>query len=139
MALLKHAWPELFFLGLVQCSQKISLSTILSSIVNHLHISVTLEKISASRVKQVSPQKYQDFSLQFFPLLIVTSFHCSLSLSLPLSHISFQLSIVSKCYCCFIYRRPNHANCEMRKSQKNLRLFHVQLRNITKIPQKSTW
>lgn len=54
VALLKHAWPELFFLGLVQCSQKISLSTILSSIVNHLHISVTLEKISASRVKQVS-------------------------------------------------------------------------------------
>lgn len=54
VALVRGCWTELFVLGLAQCSQSLSLPTILSSIINHLHNSVAQDKISAHRVKLVS-------------------------------------------------------------------------------------
>ncbi|XP_054279610.1 nuclear receptor subfamily 2 group C member 1-like isoform X2 [Macrosteles quadrilineatus] len=54
VALVRACWTELFVLGMAQCSQILSLPSILSSIINHLHNSVAQEKISAHRVKLVT-------------------------------------------------------------------------------------
>ncbi|XP_049806444.1 orphan steroid hormone receptor 2-like isoform X1 [Schistocerca nitens] len=54
VALLRACWAELFTLGLAQCSEVLSLSSILSSIIGHLQTSVTQESISARHVKQVT-------------------------------------------------------------------------------------
>lgn len=51
---MRGCWAELFALGLAQCSEILSLPTILSSIINHLQASVIQEKISALHVKQVN-------------------------------------------------------------------------------------
>lgn len=56
VALLRACWTELFVLGMAQCSQNLSLPSILSSIINHLHNSVAQDKISAHRVKLVRSQ-----------------------------------------------------------------------------------
>ncbi|KAF2905389.1 hypothetical protein ILUMI_00778 [Ignelater luminosus] len=63
IALLRGCWSELFTLGLAQCSQSLSLSTILSSLISHLHTSIAQDKMSAFKVKQVTDQivKLQDF------------------------------------------------------------------------------
>lgn len=53
VALVRACWTELFVLGMAQCSQILSLPSILSSIINHLHNSVAQDKISAHRVKLV--------------------------------------------------------------------------------------
>ncbi|XP_064632538.1 orphan steroid hormone receptor 2-like isoform X2 [Lineus longissimus] len=51
--LVKACWCELFILGLAQCSQVMSLSTILAAVVNHLQTNVAQGKVSAERVKTV--------------------------------------------------------------------------------------
>lgn len=60
---MKGCWAELFTLGLAQCSQSLSLSTILSALISHLHASIAQDKMSASKVKQVTDHivKLQDF------------------------------------------------------------------------------
>ncbi|XP_066155392.1 nuclear receptor subfamily 2 group C member 1 [Euwallacea fornicatus] len=52
--LLKSCWAELFILGLAQCSHSLSISTILSALISHLHASIAQEKMSATKVKQVT-------------------------------------------------------------------------------------
>lgn len=59
--LVRGCWAELFALGLAQCSEILSLPTILSSIINHLQASVAQEKISALHIKQVTwPELFGD-------------------------------------------------------------------------------
>lgn len=52
--LVRNAWCELFALGLAQCSQVMSLGTILTAIISHLQSSVQQDKLSPQRVKQVT-------------------------------------------------------------------------------------
>ncbi|XP_068109139.1 nuclear receptor subfamily 2 group C member 2 isoform X1 [Hyperolius riggenbachi] len=61
--LVRACWNELFTLGLAQCSQVMSLSTILAAIVNHLQNSIQEDKLSGDRVKQVMEHiwKLQEF------------------------------------------------------------------------------
>lgn len=54
ISLLRGCWSELFTLGLAQCSQSLSLSTILSALISHLHASIAQDKMSANKVKQVT-------------------------------------------------------------------------------------
>nr|CAD7462867.1 unnamed protein product [Timema tahoe] len=54
VALVRGCWTELFALGLVQCSEVLSLPTILSTIINHLQASVVQDKISTQQLKQVT-------------------------------------------------------------------------------------
>ncbi|CAG9855479.1 unnamed protein product [Phyllotreta striolata] len=63
ISLLKTCWSELFTLGLAQCSQSLSLSTIRSALISHLHASIAQDKMSAIKVKQVTDHivKLQDF------------------------------------------------------------------------------
>lgn len=63
ISLLRNCWSELFALGLAQCSQSLSLSTILSALISHLHASIAQDKMSATKVKQVTDHivKLQDF------------------------------------------------------------------------------
>ncbi|XP_028128879.1 nuclear receptor subfamily 2 group C member 1-A isoform X1 [Diabrotica virgifera virgifera] len=63
IALLKNCWAELFTLGLAQTSQSLSLPTILSALISHLHASIARDKMSAVKVKQVTDHivKLQDF------------------------------------------------------------------------------
>ncbi|GLV39382.1 Hormone-receptor-like in 78 [Carabus blaptoides fortunei] len=63
IALLRGCWAELFALGLAQCSQTLSLSTILFSLVSQLQTSIAQRKISAVKVKQVTDniRKLQDY------------------------------------------------------------------------------
>ncbi|XP_050314556.1 nuclear receptor subfamily 2 group C member 1 [Anthonomus grandis grandis] len=63
IGLLKSCWAELFTLGLAQCSQPLSLSTILSALISHLHASIAQDKMSATKVKQVTDHivKLQEF------------------------------------------------------------------------------
>lgn len=63
VTLLRGCWAELFALGLAQCSQSLSLSTILSALISHLHASIAQDKISALKVKQVTDHivKLQDY------------------------------------------------------------------------------
>ncbi|XP_074644642.1 orphan steroid hormone receptor 2-like [Tubulanus polymorphus] len=51
--LVKACWCELFVLGLCQCSQVMSLTTILSAVINHLQSAVSQGKLTAERVKTV--------------------------------------------------------------------------------------
>ncbi|XP_062584776.1 orphan steroid hormone receptor 2-like [Saccostrea cucullata] len=51
--LVKSCWSELFTLGLAQCAQSMSLSTILMAILNHLQTALQQDKNSAERVKIV--------------------------------------------------------------------------------------
>ncbi|XP_069062403.1 nuclear receptor subfamily 2 group C member 2 [Pleurodeles waltl] len=62
-SLVRACWNELFSLGLAQCSQVMSLSTILAAIVNHLQNSMHEDKLSGDRVKQVMEHiwKLQEF------------------------------------------------------------------------------
>ncbi|XP_077307720.1 nuclear receptor subfamily 2 group C member 2 isoform X2 [Lithobates pipiens] len=61
--LVRACWNELFTLGLAQCSQVMSLSTILAAIVNHLQNSIQEDKLSSERIKQVMEHiwKLQEF------------------------------------------------------------------------------
>ncbi|GJQ76239.1 Hr78 [Trypoxylus dichotomus] len=63
ITLLKRCWAELFALGLAQCSQSLSLSTILAALISHIHASIAQEKMSAVKVKQVTDHivKLQDY------------------------------------------------------------------------------
>ncbi|KAJ8938298.1 hypothetical protein NQ318_020357 [Aromia moschata] len=63
VSLLRGCWSELFTLGLAQCSQSLSLSTILSALISHLHASIAQDKMSANKVKQVTDHivKLQDY------------------------------------------------------------------------------
>lgn len=62
-SLVRACWNELFTLGLAQCSQVMSLSTILAAIVNHLQNSIQDEKLSGDRIKLVMEHiwKLQEF------------------------------------------------------------------------------
>ncbi|XP_069592347.1 nuclear receptor subfamily 2 group C member 2 isoform X1 [Ranitomeya imitator] len=62
-SLVRACWNELFTLGLAQCSQVMSLSTILAAIVNHLQNNVQEDKLSGERIKQVMEHiwKLQEF------------------------------------------------------------------------------
>ncbi|XP_060075427.1 orphan steroid hormone receptor 2-like [Ylistrum balloti] len=51
--LVKSCWSELFTLGLAQCANNMSLSTILMAILNHLQTALQQDKNSAERVKTV--------------------------------------------------------------------------------------
>ncbi|KTF78652.1 hypothetical protein cypCar_00044067 [Cyprinus carpio] len=59
-ALVRACWNELFILGLAQCAQIMSLSTILAAIVNHLQ---SIDKLSSERIKLVMEHiwKLQEF------------------------------------------------------------------------------
>lgn len=61
--LVRESWSELFALGLAQCSQVMSLATILTAIINHLQTSLQQDKLSPMRVKQVTDHicKLQDY------------------------------------------------------------------------------
>lgn len=61
--MLRGCWAELFTLGLAQCSQSLSLSTILAALISHLHASIAQDKMSAMKVKQVTDHivKLQDY------------------------------------------------------------------------------
>nr|XP_042896023.1 orphan steroid hormone receptor 2 isoform X2 [Parasteatoda tepidariorum] len=61
--LVRSCWSELFTLGLAQCSQVMSVKTIFNAIITHLQSSVQQDRLSASRVKQVTDHicKLQDF------------------------------------------------------------------------------
>ncbi|GFQ95188.1 nuclear receptor subfamily 2 group C member 1-A [Trichonephila clavata] len=61
--LVRSCWSELFTLGLAQCSQVMSVKTIFTAIISHLQSSVQQDRLSASRVKQVTDHicKLQDF------------------------------------------------------------------------------
>ncbi|XP_054709498.1 orphan steroid hormone receptor 2-like isoform X2 [Uloborus diversus] len=61
--LVRSCWSELFTLGLAQCSQIMSVKTIFTAIVSHLQSSVQQDRLSASRVKQVTDHicKLQEF------------------------------------------------------------------------------
>uniref|UniRef100_A0A4W4DPT0 Nuclear receptor subfamily 2, group C, member 2 n=1 Tax=Electrophorus electricus TaxID=8005 RepID=A0A4W4DPT0_ELEEL len=62
-SLVRACWNELFTLGLAQCAQIMSLSTILAAIVNHLQTSIQDDKLSSERVKLVMEHiwKLQEF------------------------------------------------------------------------------
>ncbi|XP_066499661.1 nuclear receptor subfamily 2 group C member 2 [Hoplias malabaricus] len=62
-SLVRACWNELFTLGLAQCAQVMSLSTILAAIVNHLQTSIQDDKLSGERVKLVMEHiwKLQEF------------------------------------------------------------------------------
>ncbi|XP_053213092.1 orphan steroid hormone receptor 2-like [Panonychus citri] len=62
-SLIRGCWCQLFVLGLAQCSQVMSLTTILSAIVTHLQTTLQQDKLSVQRVKQVTDHicKLQDF------------------------------------------------------------------------------
>ncbi|XP_053576652.1 nuclear receptor subfamily 2 group C member 2 isoform X2 [Bombina bombina] len=62
-SLVRACWNELFTLGLAQCSQVMSLSTILAAIVNHLQNGIQEDKLSGDRIKQVMEHiwKLQEF------------------------------------------------------------------------------
>ncbi|XP_060787538.1 nuclear receptor subfamily 2 group C member 2 isoform X1 [Neoarius graeffei] len=62
-SLVRACWNELFTLGLAQCAQVMSLSTILAAIVNHLQSSIQEDKLSGERVKLVMEHiwKLQEF------------------------------------------------------------------------------
>ena len=62
-SLIRGCWCQLFLLGLAQCSQVMSLATILSAIVTHLQTTLNQDKLSVQRVKQVTDHicKLQDF------------------------------------------------------------------------------
>lgn len=63
VGLVRGCWAELFTLGMAQCSQVMSLSTILTAIITHLQASVAQDRLSAQRVKQVTDHmcKLQEF------------------------------------------------------------------------------
>ena len=54
VALVRNAWSDIFILGMAQCAQTMNLQNILSSIVSHLQTSVSQDKLSATRVRQVT-------------------------------------------------------------------------------------
>ncbi|GLG93633.1 Ecdysone-induced protein 75B, isoforms C/D [Gryllus bimaculatus] len=58
VALVRGCWAELFTLGLAQCAEILSLSSILSSIINHLQTSMAQENISHRQVKQNLHMRY---------------------------------------------------------------------------------
>ncbi|XP_069499522.1 nuclear receptor subfamily 2 group C member 2 isoform X2 [Ambystoma mexicanum] len=62
-SLVRACWNELFSLGLAQCSQVMSLSTILAAIINHLQNNIQDDKLSGDRIKQVMEHiwKLQEF------------------------------------------------------------------------------
>ena len=54
VGLVRNAWSDLFILGIAQCAKAMNLQSILTAIVSHLQTSVSQEKLTASRVKQVT-------------------------------------------------------------------------------------
>ncbi|CAH2312088.1 Nuclear receptor subfamily 2 group C member 2 [Pelobates cultripes] len=62
-SLVRACWNELFTLGLAQCAQVMSLSTILAAVVNHLQNNIQEDKLSGERIKQVMEHiwKLQEF------------------------------------------------------------------------------
>uniref|UniRef100_A0A8C5R080 Nuclear receptor subfamily 2 group C member 2 n=1 Tax=Leptobrachium leishanense TaxID=445787 RepID=A0A8C5R080_9ANUR len=62
-SLVRACWNELFTLGLAQCSQVMSLSTILAAVINHLQNNIQEDKLSGERIKQVMEHiwKLQEF------------------------------------------------------------------------------
>ena len=54
VGLVRNAWSDLFILGIAQCAKSMNLQSILTAIVSHLQTSVSQEKLTASRVKQVT-------------------------------------------------------------------------------------
>ncbi|XP_073501090.1 nuclear receptor subfamily 2 group C member 2 isoform X2 [Phyllobates terribilis] len=66
-SLVRACWNELFTLGLAQCSQVMSLSTILAAIVNHLQNSVQEGALLSSRYGR-SGTRGSDSPESFFPL-----------------------------------------------------------------------
>lgn len=63
VTLLKNRWSELFALGLAQCSQSLSITTVLAALISHLHASIAQDKMPALKVKQVTDHivKLQDY------------------------------------------------------------------------------
>ncbi|XP_064607313.1 nuclear receptor subfamily 2 group C member 2-like isoform X2 [Liolophura sinensis] len=53
ISLVRACWSQLFTLGLAQCSQIMSLSTILAAILNHLQSTVQQDKVTNERAKVV--------------------------------------------------------------------------------------
>lgn len=54
IALVRRCWPELFALGLSQCSHILSLRAMLAPIITHLRTAVTQDTLAAQRLIDVS-------------------------------------------------------------------------------------
>lgn len=63
ITLLRNAWVEIFALGLAQCSQSLSISTIMSSLVNYIKTVIAQEKVAPNGVKKIAEHiwKLQEF------------------------------------------------------------------------------
>ena len=63
VALVRNAWSDIFVLGMAQCASSMNLQSILATLVGHLQASVSQEKLSAQRVRQVTSTicKVQEF------------------------------------------------------------------------------
>ncbi|XP_037030916.1 orphan steroid hormone receptor 2 isoform X1 [Bradysia coprophila] len=63
VTLLRNAWVEIFALGLAQCSQTLSIPTIISSLVNYVKTVISQEKVPPSGVKKIVEHvwKLQEF------------------------------------------------------------------------------
>ena len=63
VALVRNAWSDIFILGMAQCATSMNLQNILATLVGHLQASVSQEKLSAQRVRQVTSTicKVQEF------------------------------------------------------------------------------
>ncbi|QQP42078.1 Uncharacterized protein FKW44_016628, partial [Caligus rogercresseyi] len=54
VGLVRNSWSDIFVLGMSQCSKSMNLQSILTAIVSHLQTSVSQDKLSAQRVRQVT-------------------------------------------------------------------------------------
>ncbi|XP_071744101.1 LOW QUALITY PROTEIN: orphan steroid hormone receptor 2-like [Lepeophtheirus salmonis] len=54
VGLVRNSWSDIFVLGMSQCSKSMNLQSILTAIVSHLQTSVSQERLSATRVRQVT-------------------------------------------------------------------------------------
>lgn len=63
VTLLRNAWVEIFALGLAQCSQTLSIPTIISSLVNYVKTVISQDKVPPSGVKKIVEHvwKLQEF------------------------------------------------------------------------------
>lgn len=72
--LVRGSWSEVLVLGLAQCSNTLSLHTILSAITNHLAQAVETNKITQDRFKEVTINAIDYRSVLLIQLLLLFKF-----------------------------------------------------------------
>lgn len=105
IALLRSCWAELFVLGLAQCSQTLSLPTIMKALLNNLQTSIIQETVSGSRAKQLSDHicKMQDF-VNSMSVLSVDKYEYAYLRTLVLFKTGMYKGVQ---FLCFVSSRPN--------------------------------